>query len=970
MTPVAASDALYATGNAVAVGVSAPSAAETITQTVDLGASLEERVFTATVRVKSETACTARIQLCLGGTCNGSPLKPSAEAAVSGEWGTAGVQIAIPTQAELATSETRLTVSIQPNNCAGSGLTIDSAQLEEIGGISSYKDYGATNVLSLNGKRLSCSKADVGCEAYTAVSGGAKVNAIVTPSNRCSADSVGCQLFQRKPITSLPYRDYNPASPSTTGVDVTIVAPKGKQCTAADVGCEEYTNLDSVANGGEGKEYFSSVKQCARPSNAAVTKTTYYTWVGDAKKGLQLQSVTLVQSNLDAGPCLNLGVGTTTSDPRCTDDSSAQAFSAGLCNAADMATNPDCTQYYNQNLEVFYRLKSKTVSVTEDCHPYRNTIDQTDSQYAGNKDNVYYLARSENRTCAAAAASCRAFSGTTGAASRTILNDTFERREASGWTGGFTSSASTLVGGHSLWIQQNGSNGVAFTEISSLKNKLQKGKTYILKFTAASAQEGSSPSIRAFFGTGNDTDGTFASNGASFQSGSGVVAKWNNSITPKGPEWQQYTIGPVTLTQDPAADWRLGITVNGGDVYIDNIQLIESRDTQYLINNSAPSCPATDIGCSAYRDRNNTTVNVTSFNRLCNQQVVGCTAVIDTKNSSTPFEQTVKGITTPADAITQVVNDPGVYCKASAKGCSMFGQPQYIQDNTLKSMKTVYLVNDPDRHESDLCLANENSCRLFTQTDGGTVVLKDPGTGTCSFVQNKSGGGAWYITGTTIPCATRAPENLQPVGASCSPVCRGGSRDGKACGVPSSDANVNAVQCPGGGTCSGDLTTAGRVISGNGTVVGTCSANNQCAGGNACVYQVGVCPEQQNSCTLFRDPSNPTSCQSNCSLKLQGGSPIYVDASCVKTVCRSQSATAGAYEGQNCQNSAQCGAGSICVGSSATTPTTGAPGCSAYTYLKNTLTDDAGACDGIVDAKQGCLPFNDTSKGALNFRGQ
>jgi hypothetical protein len=358
---------------------------------------------------------------------------------------------------------------------------------------------------------------------------------------------------------------------------------------------------------------------------------------------------------------LNLGVGTTTSDPRCTDDSSAQAFSAGLCNAADMATNPDCTQYYNQNLEVFYRLKSKTVSVTEDCHPYRNTIDQTDSQYAGNKDNVYYLARSENRTCAAAAASCRAFSGTTGAASRTILNDTFERREASGWTGGFTSSASTLVGGHSLWIQQNGSNGVAFTEISFLKNKLQKGKTYILKFTAAAAQSGS-PVIRAFFGTGNDTTGVFSETpGMAFQTGTGVVAKWNDAITPSGPEWQQYSLGPITITQDPAADLRLGIAAEGGAVYIDSVKLIEANDVQYLINNSAPSCPATDIGCAAYIDRSNTTVNVTSFSRLCNQQVVGCVAAIDTKNSASPFEQTTKGVTTPADTLTAVVDNPGLY---------------------------------------------------------------------------------------------------------------------------------------------------------------------------------------------------------------------------------------------------------------------------------------------------------------------
>lgn len=981
MTPVAASDALNNTGNTVAVGIVAPGVSDTITQTVDIGGSLEERIFTASVRVKSESACKAQMQLCLGTNCDSSPLAPSAIASVGTDWGTAAVQITIPTKAELNTSETRLTVRIQPGvsnldpnsgeiDCTGAGLTIDSAQLEEVAGITPYKEYGTSSVLSLNGKRLSCTKADVGCEAYTAVSGGAKVNAIVTPSNRCSADSVGCQIYQRQPITTLPYRDYNPVTQAAITADATIVASKGKQCTAASVGCEEYTNLDAVAKGGEGKEYFSAVKQCARPTNTAVTKTTYYTWVGDAKKGLQLQSVTLVQSSIGEGPCTNLGVGTTTSDPSCNE--SLETLRAGLCSAADVATNPDCTQYYDQNLNVYYRLKSKTVSVTEDCHPYRNTVDQTDAQYASKKDSIYYLSRSENRTCPAAAASCRAYSGTTGAASRKILSDTFEGREAANWTGGVISSASTVVGGHSLLIQLNGSNGVAFSSIASLKNALQKGKTYILKFTAASAEGSTTPRIRAFFGTGNDTDGTFNANGAAFQSSTdlGVSTRWNTEITPQGPEWQQYSIGPVTLTDDPAVDWRLGVSITGGNVYIDNLSLIETRDTQYLINNSAPQCPATDIGCSAYKDRDNNTVTVTSFNRLCNQQVVGCAAVIDTKNSATPFEQTVKGVTTPADSITQVVNDRGVYCKASAKGCSMYGQPQYIQDSTLKSLKTVYLINNPDRYEADLCLANENSCRLFTQTDGGTVVLKDPGTSTCSYVQNKSGGGAWYITGTTIPCATRAPENLQPVGASCSPVCSGGSRSGKACGIPTSDVNINAVQCPSGGTCVGDLTTAGRIISGNGTVPGTCSENTQCAGNNGCVYQVGVCPQQQNSCTLFRDPANPPSCQSNCSLKLQGGSPIYVDASCVKTVCRSQTGTPGAYEGQNCQNSTQCGAGSICAGSSATTPTTGAPGCAAYTYLKNTLTDDAGTCDGIVDPKQGCLPFNDTSLGGLNFRGQ
>ena len=98
---------------------------------------------------------------------------------------------------------------------------------------------------------------------------------------------------------------------------------------------------------------------------------------------------------------------------------------------------------------------------------------------------------------------------------------------------------------------------------------------------------------------------------------------------------------------------------------------------------------------------------------------------------------------------------------------------------------------------------------------------------------------------------------------------------------------------------------------------------------------------------------------------------VYVDASCTKTVCKSQVVgITGTHEGQNCQNSQQCGAGSICVGADVATPTVGAPGCRSYTYLKQSLEDTAGTCNGTVDVKNGCLPFNDTSNPALNFRGQ
>jgi len=974
MVPVSADDANTTVNNQVAVRVTAPGASDTISQVVQLGAPLQERVFTATVRARADTACTATLEVCAGGACNGSPLKPSQEVNVATSWGTGAVQISVPTLAEISITDTRLTVQLRPGSgtgsCANVGLTIDSMQLEEVAGLSPYKDYGQSNLVALNGQRTACTVADVGCEAYTPKSGGAVVNALAQPSDRCSADSVGCQLFHREPIKQLPYRDYSPATPTSGGADVTIVAPKGDLCSAADVGCEEYTNLDTVAQGGEGKEYYSTVKQCALPTNTSVTKGTFYTWVGDPQRGLSLHSSTLVTSNISAGPCTNLGVGTTTSNPTCQDTGASVA--AATCSLADLATNSDCTQYYDANLNIYYLLKSKTVTVTADCHPYRNTIDQTDGQYAANKDNVYYLSRGENRTCRAAAASCRAFTGNTGAVRRTVVTDMFERAQLTNWTGGDISSASTQVGGRSMIITPNGASGVAFTQTSVLKDKLAKGRTYVLTFTGAAASATGTPRIRAFFGTGNDSSGVFSTDrGVAFQTGEGVAARWDTTITPSGPSWQAYTLGPVTLIEDPAIDFRLGLIADGGAVYVDNIKLVEIQDVTYQINNSAPSCQATEVGCKAYTNRANATVNLKSFSRLCNKEVVGCTAMIDTQNSSSPFEQTVKGVTTPADQVVTVVDDPSVYCRDTAKGCEAYGKPTYIRDETLSGFTSVNLINNPDRHQDDLCLANQQSCQAFTQGDGTTVYFKDPRTSTCSFVTDRTGSGTWYITGTTIPCATTAPASIQPVGASCSPVCQGGSRAGKACGVPSTNATVNAAQCPGGGTCVGNLATAGRIsVSGGGTVVGQCTSSTQCTGGNGCVYQVGLCPEQQNSCTLYRNPSQPTSCQTNCSLTLQGGSPVYVDASCTKTVCRSQSGTPGAFEGQNCQNSQQCGAGSICAGASTSTPTTGAPGCQAYTYLKNTLEDTAGECNGVVDPKQGCLPFNDTSNPTLNFRGQ
>lgn len=971
MVPVSASDSGAGT-NQVAVRVTAPDRANTISQTVDLGSSLNERSFTFSLRTTSALACTGQLTLCTGPSCGSSGLVRTAPFPASGTWETGSVTLDVPSQAALALTDTRMTVVIQPDGCRDAGLQLDRAQLVEATDATEFVDYGQANLVHLNGQRRSCTTADVGCEKYTPVSGGAAVNGIIATANRCTADQVGCQLYRREPISQIPYRDYNPANPAAAGQDQTIVAAKGQQCSAADVGCEEYTNLDTVSQGGEGKEYYQSVKQCAKPSNAAVTKQTYYTWFGDPDRGFVLRSQQLVVSNIaNAGPCTKLGVaraaGAGTTNPVCEDTASTVA--AATCTDDDLSDDSDCGEFYDSNLNIYYRLRSKTVTVTEDCHPYRNTIDETDDQYTGNRGNIYYLSRKENVSCSERAAGCRAFTGNTGRTNRTVIRDSFDDRNLTKWVGGTFSSAAPSAGGHSMRIDvaPGSATALAYTTVDSVAGKIQKNKTYILKITAAAANDTANTRLRAFLGTEvAGSPGTFQTlGGVDFQSGgSGNALTWNEGITPAGPEWHTYTYGPVTIGDVVNPQWRLGIGIDNGAGYIDSLTLTEVNDQTFLINNTAPTCPNAAIGCTAYRARNGQLNYTTSFARLCSSEVVGCEAMVDTQNSTSPFTQTVKNVTTPADQLVTVVNDAAAYCKLSAKGCTMYGEPIFGRDDTVTSFRTVYKINDPDQHESSLCLATEDSCDVFTDSGGTATYFKDPRSRTCEFRSGNGLSGGWFITGTTYRCPViTPPAGGQPVGQSCSPICTAGARAGKPCaGVGSS------VECPGS-VCAGDAATIGRVQNADGRAVyGQCQSDAQCLGNNKCVYLVGTCPAGENGCTEYRDPTEPTSCRSECPLELAGGTPINVDSNCVKTVCTSPDAS-NRRNGQNCTNNNDCGTSGKCVGLDGSTPTVGAPGCRAYYYLRQSVEDTTGDCSGQVNTAIGCRPFNDTSNPTLNFRG-
>lgn len=984
---VSADDPDITANNKAAAKIVSTAPSDALSQSVNSGYPLFERSFTASIRAKADSDCSATL------TLQSDAGSPSATMTVTTGWQTFATTLTVPPEGTVPSVSNMLTFVLKVGSCAGTNLTVDSAQLEENPAATSFRDYGTVNQIDMTKDRQACKPADVGCEAYTPLAGGSKVNAVARNSNRCTADKVGCATYGLAPITRVPQRsgtgssctvssDCPTGSTCTAGKcsTVNVVPPKAKTCTAADVGCEEYTNLDVAKQGGEAREYYKQIKQCVKPTNTKVTTNPYYTWVGDPAKGFVLRAYTLVQTNLNipkyaGAPCTNLEVGTTVADPACKDTTATA--DAATCKPEEMATNPDCTEYYDSKFDVFYRLRSRTVTVTDNCHPYRNTIDD---QAARNL--VYYLAPTENLACSAAAAGCRAYTGNGSNTTKQVFSENFNSGTTTNWSGGTPSTASVHVGGYSMNIPIVGSNGAAYTS-SLVKNQLSQGKTYILSFIAAADQVSKCisgpkigtqcsansectvgptvgvcglPVITAAFGrraaTGDfQPDRTFP--------GSATV-KYNTNITPAGPEWNAYTVGPVALDIDPAAvpdpGMLLGIMIKNGSVDIDNIVLTEVNDSLYLIGPTVPQCAADEVGCAAYRDRAGKTQYLKSFTRICSEQVVGCEALIDTQNSNSPFAETVRNVTTPADAVVTVVNDSKEYCQAAFKGCQAFGKPVFSVDQKLTNYRTVYLLNNPDTYSTALCLPEESYCQAFTIPGGGSAFFKSPGNRTCEFRGDATNGGQWYITGTQFFCPTVVPPAVgRPVGASCSPVCLGGDRDGRPCTDTTTSSDCS------GGKCIGDLATAGKINSLGTTVVGQCKTDADCLGNNKCVYLAGVCPAEQNGCTEYRDPTDPSGCRSECPLVLQGGSPTYMDATCTATVCNK-----GANIGQNCQTDGQCPGGQ-CVGTGGT-PVTGIPGCRSYFYIRSTVEDNAAECNGQVNTKIGCRPFYDTSKPDVNYK--
>jgi len=595
-----------------------------------------------------------------------------------------------------------------------------------------------------------CRQEEVGCELFTSTEDKMAVPAKVGAQNYCVPECVNFKSY----LATETYFD--------SSRQENFIPKTAKSCSAAVVGCDEFTNLDKVAAGGEAIENYSYLRQCVKPAASGASCGEFYTWEGSNESGFQLRVVSL-DSIATAG----------TPDPRVTDPTTdANNCNETIYNLAptDPAYNADCREFYNTSGLKFYHLYTLTVSCDEDCHPYRRTevnIDTSlgfgdcsgaDRNWADHNGDtipecalcknggnwsaehnacIYNAIPSQGRICQASAAGCREYTGSSGRNIRVVLNNDFEDGTQQNWTGASLSNESIIVGGRSLSVSS--ASDLINKDVSTI---VQEDKSYILSFIAKS--NGAS-SLSARFENSAASSTVFG------------------TVTGVTGDWQIYELNLARLDHQVDAGEKLVIAGSGGtgDYYIDNIKLTEIVNRYYLIKNSwnTPAVCNADLsgnpapnymlGCEEYTDRDRQTHYLKSFAYLCSESAVGCELLIDPKNSSNPAAESFNAgapvgdeVNIPADEYTYAVYDKKKQCNSEDKGCQRLGEPYSYASSTLYS--DAYLKNNPDKYNSAMCTIDAANCGEYSTADGLSY-FKNPGDQVCEWRQPVGATGfSWY----------------------------------------------------------------------------------------------------------------------------------------------------------------------------------------------------------------------------------
>lgn len=587
------------------------------------------------------------------------------------------------------------------------------------GGNFSYKDNAPDECFDFARK---CGADEVGCERYTSLKTNISLTAKTKPYDLCPGSCLGYDTYVRQAD------DFNRKE------NAHFIPNTASFCSAQAVGCTAFTNLDKLGQGAEAIEYYKSMRHCIKPDTQACGD--FYTWEGSDDAGYQLRVFSLKR---------NGNRPASTMDPE---------EESQLCNEEIFKKKPgepgynfDCREFYTRDGAIFYHLYTKTISCSEDCHPYRRdgVTAQECTANGGQWDTeqarcLYYAIPSEGVTCSASEVGCGEYTGNIASNVRTAFYDSFEdaNNPLMGWSPGSHSAVSLNLNGNSLLTNAPVGN---ISRVSKRVGAYQPIENYMgvnrnMSYTISFLAKAANPSTNV--------------ESILFRNDEGEEALFSlGSSRGMSTDWRLYTfnLGVLDHTPSPLGDNRgeeLRLAFSNR-VYIDDIRLTEVPDRYYLIKDSwstpivcdqdmggNPS-PRHMLGCSQYRKIDNSTVNLKSFSELCQDSAAGCEAMIDTQNSTLARARTIKGVEIPAHKMINVVYDRTKQCGADNKGCQRAGVGSTYE--TVTTYSDIYIRNNPDRYSSTVCGAESVGCSQWTGgAEGtGTYYFKDPGKEVCEW---------------------------------------------------------------------------------------------------------------------------------------------------------------------------------------------------------------------------------------------
>lgn len=627
-----------------------------------------------------------------------------------------------------------------------------------------------------------CESDDVNCQLYKSISSSdPDVPAVIIPKGCLGSATGDCSdeadlniiWNDECPASCVGYQTYSRMSTNfeNAGTD-DLIASTAQTCS--NPGCDEFTNLDEVARGGEGIEYYSYLRQCIKPEAGGYG--TYYTWEGSDTTGYALKKWEL-KLGTDGGPLVVDGHTT--------------------CSLTDQ----DCREFFDKDLTSYKRYYSKTVVVSDDCHPFRRTIvNSADCSGSGGSweggQCIYMALPSESTTCGGGDAGCREFKSNYGYSYEKILESYFSQAgDEEDWVGGTSSSESVRRGDYSLKV-----DGFITRDLAG--GDLEEGKLYTLQFLAKGS-------------------GTIS---ASFINGSTEV---NSAATSNlTSEWLYYELKlPASRTtglEETEVD-NDSIRISGSNFYIDNIVLKKMQSILLIKDSwvtpaecSNSSGGATHIGCQAY-SADGQRINLRSFNSLCFEDVVGCELVINTDNSYQIDD----------DSLDYLVLSDSYKCEEQDRGCTHLGlMTPDREDAAIYTYEDKYKIVDIYNSQG-ICTADEVLCQTYKDDSGGVYNFRNPLERTCEF--KKVAGETkykWYKSGTEEECS----------------------------GAPMSD--IYEKHCLGGvslkedGTCESDSDCMSLAYPSD-------------PDGGVCVDWVGLCDSASTGCKQYQDPQVPQNCDND-----------------------------------------------------------------------------------------------------------